>query len=79
MQRRQTHGYGREEAEVVEGGADPPLPQGMEEDVVGGATLVAMELVEETVTLMESVWVLEVRTCLTCHMWRLVSNDTDVL
>lgn len=35
----------------MEGGAHPPLPQGMEEDIVIRTTLVAMELVEQTVSL----------------------------
>ena len=48
-----------EEAEVVEGGAHSPLPQGVKEDIVGGTTLVPMELVEQTVALVKLLWVLK--------------------
>ena len=45
----------------MKGRRDSPLPQGMKENVVRRATLVAMELVEQSVTWVELVWVLKGR------------------
>jgi hypothetical protein len=42
----------------VKGRCDPPLPEGVQENVVRGTTLVAMELVEQTVPWMKLVGVL---------------------
>ena len=39
-------------------GGDPPLPQGVQEHVVWGTALIAMELVEQAMTLVEVIWIL---------------------
>ena len=55
---RFTHSNFGEEAEVMEGWTHPPLAQGMEQDIVGRATLVTMELVKQAVTLVKLVCIL---------------------
>ena len=42
----------------MKGWSDPPLSQSVQENVVRGTTLIAMELVEEPMSWMELVWVL---------------------
>ncbi len=45
----------------MKGGADPPLPQGVKEDVVWRPTLVPVELVKQPVTFMKLLWVLRIK------------------
>ena len=51
--------YLRQEAEVVEGPAHPPLSECMQQYVVFLSTLVAVELVEQPVTIVQRVWILQ--------------------
>ena len=51
----------------MEGGSDPPLPQGVEEDIVILIGLVSMELVEQAMTGVELVRILERSSTLYYH------------
>jgi hypothetical protein len=45
----------------MEGWAHPPLAQGMEEHIVRRPTLVAMKLIEQAMTIMHPLWILQTK------------------
>ena len=51
--------YLRQEAEVVEGPTHPPLPKCMQQYVVLLPALIAVKLVEQPVTIVKRVWILQ--------------------
>ena len=54
----------------MEGSAHPPLAQCMQQNIVLISTLVAMELIEQPVTIMESIGILSnINTMIAMESW----------
>ena len=51
-----THSYLRKEAEVMEGFTHSPLAKCMEQHIVLLSTLIAVELIEKAMAIMEGSW-----------------------